>query len=68
MSEEKPKEKYECKHNFFPVKNGEQDKKGEKLWINFVIITCCWCGQVRELNANGEVAVIKQKGNIRHEF
>ena len=53
------KPKYECKHNFFVVR---QDRIVAK-----VSIVCAWCGQVRELSSNGEVAVLKHKGTLRYE-
>lgn len=59
MTENEKKEKYECKHNFFMVKEDPKEWK--------TTIVCAWCGQVRELNVNGQVAVVKHKGVIRYE-
>ena len=49
----------ECKHNFFAVR--------EDPILAKVKIVCAWCGQVRELSSNGEVAVLKHKGTLRYE-
>lgn len=51
--------KQECKHNFFVV-----DQMSVQACVKIV---CAWCGQVRQLGANGEVAVLKHKGSIRYE-
>lgn len=55
----KAKEISECKHNFFAVDKMERESA--------TIIVCAWCGQVRQLKSNGEVAVLKHKGSIRYE-
>jgi len=52
-------EKNECKHNFFPVREDGTYAK--------IKIVCAWCGQVRQLDDQGNVDVLINKGRIKYE-
>jgi len=58
--------KNECKHNFFVVKMDVDQDSSFHMIQNTAhsVITCCWCGQVRKLYANGLVNVIIPKGTL----
>ena len=60
----KPIQKNECKHNFFSIR---QDFERQDINSAYVIIGCCWCGQVRKIYANGLVHVIISKGTMKYE-
>ena len=57
-------QKNDYRHNFFPI---HQDFETVDKESSYVVIGCCWCGQIRKIYADGRVKITVHKGIIQYE-